>query len=68
MLLVEHWEGKVDSITLQLVAFGRRVAEQIGVEVVAAALGHQLDGVVAALQASGLDRIVTVDDPALALP
>ena len=68
LLLAEHWEGKVDSITLQLVAFGRRVAEQMGVEVVAATIGHQLDGIVAALQASGLDRIITVDDPALALP
>ncbi len=68
LVLVEHWEGKVDSITFQLLAFGRRVAEQLGVEVAAVAIGHRLDGIVAALQGNGPDRIVTVDDPALALP
>ena len=38
------------------------------VELVAAAIGHRLENVVEALQGHGIDRILVVDDPALALP
>ena len=67
LVLVEHSDGKVDSITSQLLAVGSKLAEQMKVELVAAVIGHQLDRVVAALQGNGMDKIVVVDDPALAL-
>ena len=68
LVLVEHAAGKVDSITAQLLAVGSGLAEQLGVKLVAAAIGQRLESVVAALQYSGVDKIVLVDDPALNLP
>jgi electron transfer flavoprotein alpha subunit len=65
LVFVEHAEGKVDSITFQLLAIGHRLAEQMKVRLVAAAIGHQLESIVAALQGNGMDKIIVVDDPAL---
>ena len=65
VVLAEHAQGKVDSITFQLLGIGSRLAEQMGVKLVAAVIGHQLEHVAAALQGTGVDRIVLVDDPAL---
>jgi electron transfer flavoprotein alpha subunit len=65
LVLVEHAEGKIDSISSQLLAIARLLAEQMNVELVAAVIGHELESVVAALQGNGMDRIVLVDDPAL---
>ncbi|MGH7847316.1 MAG: electron transfer flavoprotein subunit alpha/FixB family protein [Candidatus Binatia bacterium] len=67
LVLVEHSDGKVDSLTSQLLAAGFKLAEQMKVELVAAVIGHQLDRVVTALQGNGMDKIVVVDDPALAM-
>ena len=67
VVLAEHAQGKVDSITFQLLAIGSRLADQMGVKLVAAVIGHQLENVAAALQGNGMDRIVLVDDPALDL-
>ena len=66
LVLVEHVEGKVDSITLQLLAAGRQLADRLEVNLVALATGHQLGGVGAALQGYGMDKIVLVESPALA--
>jgi len=66
LVLVEQVDGKVDSITLQLLAAGRQLADQLEVNLVALATGHRLDGVSAALQGHGMDKIVLVESPALA--
>jgi electron transfer flavoprotein alpha subunit len=66
LVLVEHAEGKVDSITFQLLAAGRRLATELNAGLVALAIGHRLESVSAALQGNDVDRIVLVDDPALA--
>jgi electron transfer flavoprotein alpha subunit len=67
LILVEHSQGKVESMTSQLLATGRQLAEETKVELVAAAIGHQMENIVDALQSHGPDRILVVDDPALAL-
>jgi len=67
LILVEHSEGKVESLTAQLLAIGVRLAKELRVELVAAAIGHRMDSVVQALQGNGIDRILVVDDPGLAL-
>ena len=67
LILVEQAGGRIDSITFQLLSVGYRLAAQTGVKLVAAVIGHQLESLVAALQGSGPDKIVVVDDPALAL-
>jgi electron transfer flavoprotein alpha subunit len=67
LVLVEQSEGKVESLTFQLLAIGFRLAKEMNVELVAAAIGHRMDNVVQALQGNAIDRILVVDDPGLAL-
>ena len=66
LVLVEHVDGKIDSITLQLLNAGRLLADQLQVNLVALATGSQLNGVSAALQGHGMDKIVLVESPVLA--
>jgi electron transfer flavoprotein alpha subunit len=67
LVLVEHSEGKVESLSSQLLAIGSRLAKEMKVELVAAAIGHRMENVVGALRGNGIDRILVVDDPGLAL-
>ncbi len=67
LVLVEHSGGKVDSITFQLLAAGRRLAAAQNARLVALAIGHELTAISAALQDCGADTVILVDDPALAL-
>src|SRR3990172_10238911 len=66
LVLVEHAGGKVDSVTLQLLTAGRQLATQLNTGLAALVIGHQFDSVVNALKDSGADKILRVDDPALA--
>ena len=54
-------------MTFQLLAIGRQLAAEMKVELLAAAIGHRMENVVAALQGNGIDKILVVDDPALTL-
>jgi electron transfer flavoprotein alpha subunit len=67
IVLVEHVDGKVDSVTLQLLAAARQLATELNTQVIALALGHQLTGLGTALQNFGMDKIILVDNPALPL-
>jgi electron transfer flavoprotein alpha subunit len=66
VVLVEHVDGKVDSVTLQLLAAGRLLADELKVDLVALACGHDLGDVTTALQNHGMDKILLVESPALA--
>jgi electron transfer flavoprotein alpha subunit len=66
VVLVEHFDGKVDSITLQLLATGRLLADQLRTDLIALACGQELKDVSAALRNHGMDKIVLVESPALA--
>jgi electron transfer flavoprotein alpha subunit len=68
LVLVEHSAGKIDSLSSQLLTIGQRLAAEMKVDLVAAAIGHRLENVVETIQGSGIDKILVVDDPALALP
>jgi len=65
LVLVEHADGKVDTVTFQLLAAGRKLADYLNVKLVALALGHRLDDIIASLQGRGMDKIVAVNDAAL---
>jgi electron transfer flavoprotein alpha subunit len=65
LVLVEHSDGKLDSTGPQLLAIGSRLSIEMKGELVAAAIGHQMENVVNALQAHEIDRILVVDHPAL---
>jgi electron transfer flavoprotein alpha subunit len=67
LVLAEHSEGQIDSLSCQLLAIGHRLAAEMEVELVAAVIGHRMENVVEALQGNGIDRILVVDDPALPL-
>lgn len=67
LVLVEHVEGKIESMTFQLLAIGRQLAVEMKVQLVAAAIGYRIENVVATLQGSRIDKILVVDDPALTL-
>ena len=66
VVLVEHFDGKVDSVTFQLLAAGRMLANQLQVGLVALACGDELGGVTSALQDRGMDKILLVESPAFA--
>jgi electron transfer flavoprotein alpha subunit len=67
LVLVEHADGKIDSVTYQLLNAGRQLASELKVQLLALAIGHQLDGVTAALQGRGMDKIIVLDDARLAM-
>ena len=67
LVLVDHADGKVDSVTFQLLTVGRQLANDLKVRLIALAVGHQLDEVSAALQGRGMDKIVLLDNAALAM-
>jgi len=67
LVLVEHAGEKVDSVTLQLLTVGRTLATALKTRLIALAVGHRLESVSAAIQGHGMDRIVIVDHPGLAL-
>ena len=63
VVLVEHFDGKIDSITSQLLAAGRLLADHLEVDLVALACGRELGSVTVALQNRGMDKIVLVESP-----
>ncbi|HJU60931.1 MAG TPA: electron transfer flavoprotein subunit alpha/FixB family protein [Candidatus Binatia bacterium] len=67
LVLVEHSDGKLDSTSSQLLAIGSRLAREMKAELMAAAIGHQMESVVDALRGHEIDRILIVDNPALSL-
>jgi electron transfer flavoprotein alpha subunit len=66
LVLLEHSDGKLDSIGSQLLAIGSRLSKEMKEELVAAVIGHEIEKVVEGLQGYGIDKILVVDDPALA--
>jgi electron transfer flavoprotein alpha subunit len=67
LVLVEHSEGKIDSTNSQLLAIGSRLSIEMKGELVAAAIGHQMENIVNALRSHEIDKILVVDNPALSL-
>lgn len=66
LVLTEHWGGEVDTVTYQMLARGRQLADSLEVELIALVLGHQVGGLTAALEDKGMDTILVVDEPGLA--
>ena len=67
IVLVEHVDGKIDSVTLQLLAAGRQLATALNTQLIALALGHELNGLGASLQNYAMDKIILVDNSAIPL-
>ncbi|BEQ15500.1 electron transfer flavoprotein subunit alpha [Desulfoferula mesophila] len=58
--------GQMPEVVAELLGQGRRLAEQLDVELGAVVLGHGLDGAAGELFAMGADVVYAADDPRLA--
>lgn len=65
LFLAEHWNGRFDAITFQLLSKGRDLADRLGCPLTAVLLGHRLDSLASELAGRGVDRVLVVDDPIL---
>ena len=62
----EHSEGKLASVTRELIAVGRRLADALDQELSAVLLGSQVDAQLARESIySGADTVYVIDDPLL---
>lgn len=64
-IFVQQVDNKVTSVSYELIGKGKQLAADLGTEVTAVLLGHQVDPLCANLAKYGADRIIVVDDPAL---
>lgn len=64
LIVAEHHDGKLRSVTLPALGFGLAAKELIEGELIALVLGHDVAGVSAELAKYGVDKVV-VDDNAL---
>ncbi len=65
VVLVEHRTHEVESITYQMLAAGRELANGLGGQLLALVLGHELSRITEGLRDKGMDKILVVDEPAL---
>jgi electron transfer flavoprotein alpha subunit len=63
--LGEMREGKVHSVSYELLAWGKDLADKLGVELASIVLGHDINDKVNELIYRGADKVYVVDDPAL---
>ena len=66
LVLGELAEGRLQSITGELLAAGRRLSETLDNEVAAALLGSDLNGLAGDVISQGADKVYLVEDPLLA--
>ncbi len=65
-VFAEQRHGKVQEVAYELLATGRRLADERGCDLSAVVLGHQVTDSAAYLIAAGADRVYVVDQPELA--
>jgi len=65
-VFAEQHHGKVEEVAYELLATGRRLANDRGCELAAVVLGHGITGAAPHLVAAGADKVYVVDQPGLA--
>ncbi len=65
-IFAEQKDGKIQSITYELLGEGRKLADQLGMKLCAVLLGHQVGDRSAELVQRGADLVYLVDRPELA--
>ena len=63
-VFTEQQEGKLKSVAYELISEGRKLADALGTQLCAVCFGHGVEGI-EQLIASGVDKVYSVDDPAL---
>ena len=61
----EQRQGELQSTVLELVSEGRKLADDLGVELAGLLVGDQVEGLATEIGAYGADKVILVDDPAL---
>ena len=61
----EQRQGELQSTALELVSEGRKLADDLGVELAGLLVGDQVEGLAKEIGAYGADKVILVDDPAL---
>ena len=64
-VFAEQRDGKLKSVSYELLSEGRKLADKLGTELCAVCFGHNVEGA-EGLIASGADKVYLADDPALA--
>jgi electron transfer flavoprotein alpha subunit len=65
-VITEQRDSAFRKVSFEAVSEGRRVADGLGAEVTAVVIGSGIEGLAAELEKYGPDKILVVDDPALA--
>ena len=61
-VVCEPHEGRLRSISYELVTKGRELADKLGENVVALLIGHEVEGLAESLIHQGADKVLVVDD------
>jgi len=64
-VFVQQVDGKISSVSYELVSEGKKLASELGCEVTAVILGHKVSEIGTALGKYGADNVLVVDDPVL---
>jgi len=64
-VFAEQRDGKLQKVTLELIAKGREIAESLGVELTAILLGSGIGNLADELTACGADKVLVADDSLL---
>lgn len=64
-VFVQQVDGKIATVSFELLGEANRLAEDLGYGVTAVVLGHDIQSLAGKLAAYGADRVIVVDDPAL---
>ncbi|MDO5062881.1 MAG: electron transfer flavoprotein subunit alpha/FixB family protein [Peptostreptococcaceae bacterium] len=67
LVFIEQRDNEVQKVSMELLGKGRSLADTLGVQVTAAVLGHNVEGLSADLIAHGADKVVLVDHEMLKL-
>jgi electron transfer flavoprotein alpha subunit len=63
--LGEVRNGEIHAVSHELLAWGRDLADKLGVELTSVVMGHNITGKANELIARGADKVIVVDNPAL---
>lgn len=63
--LGEIREGEIHAVSYELLAWGRELADKLGVELTSVIIGHNIEDKVGELICKGADKVYVVDNPAL---
>ncbi|MCP8320184.1 MAG: electron transfer flavoprotein subunit alpha/FixB family protein [archaeon] len=60
-ILAEQIDGKLKSVSLELLGVGRKMADKLNEELVTVLLGYNVDGLIRDLEAYGSDKVILVE-------